>query len=496
MPGRPRPRRCCRSRRRSSATPRPPFEPIERANDPFLLPDMGASGVLGDPSAATVPSSGSGSSRAVCADGLAAAARRARRPRSRERTDDRVSCRHRPAHARAAARPAHGRVHPAAVERARLRAAARGRSARARARRHARRPLRRRRRRDHPPADRAAARPHRRGDRGRGAGDPPQPQPHASRAARRRRERRRLRRRRRADAALDRLVLAGAARQDRLRLPARRPSGSSRPGSSGDRPTSTSPSTGASGRRTASTAAPSSAGTRTSSSTTRSPCCRCAVRTSPRSPRSSATAATRSRPGYDMDVYSADFPGPMRDVVRAVTGGECIFFQGAAGNVLPKFAFTDTEEEARRMGTRLGLAALEAVADRYSRAVDGRGGGGGVGDADHALPPPLRRRPTRRPRSPPSARRCRFRSCRTRRSRRSSACGASTTRRSRRRAPRATRGRSRSPTTTRRGRAGSRRSCATARRRRRCAGRCTRCGSATASSSPGRARRSPSTGSR
>ena len=33
--------------------------------------------------------------------------------------------------------------------------------------------------------------------------------------------------------------------------------------------------------------------------------------------------------GYDMDVYSADFPGPMRDVVRTISGGECIFFQGA-----------------------------------------------------------------------------------------------------------------------------------------------------------------------
>ena len=73
--------------------------------------------------------------------------------------------------------------------------------------------------------------------------------------------------------------------------------------------------------------------------------------------------------GYDMDVYSADFPGPMRDVVRTVTGGECVFFQGSGGNVLPKFAFTDTEDEARRMGTRLGLAALEAVADRFSRPV-------------------------------------------------------------------------------------------------------------------------------
>jgi hypothetical protein len=73
--------------------------------------------------------------------------------------------------------------------------------------------------------------------------------------------------------------------------------------------------------------------------------------------------------GYDMDVYSADFPGPMRDVVRAVSGGECVFFQGAGGNVLPKFAFTDTEDEARRMGTRLGVAALDAVADRFSREV-------------------------------------------------------------------------------------------------------------------------------
>lgn len=73
--------------------------------------------------------------------------------------------------------------------------------------------------------------------------------------------------------------------------------------------------------------------------------------------------------GYDMVVYSADFPGPMRDVVRSVSGGECVFFQGAGGNVLPKFAFTDTEDEARRMGTRLGLAALEAVADRFSRPV-------------------------------------------------------------------------------------------------------------------------------
>jgi creatinine amidohydrolase len=33
--------------------PSPAFEPITRANDPFLLPDMGASGVRGDPAAAS-----------------------------------------------------------------------------------------------------------------------------------------------------------------------------------------------------------------------------------------------------------------------------------------------------------------------------------------------------------------------------------------------------------------------------------------------------------
>lgn len=74
--------------------------------------------------------------------------------------------------------------------------------------------------------------------------------------------------------------------------------------------------------------------------------------------------------GYDMYVYSADFPGPMRRVVRAVTGGECVFFQGAGGNVLPRFAFTDDESEAERVGVRLAVAALESVADRLATPVD------------------------------------------------------------------------------------------------------------------------------
>ena len=74
--------------------------------------------------------------------------------------------------------------------------------------------------------------------------------------------------------------------------------------------------------------------------------------------------------GYDMYVYSADFPGPLRRVVRAVTGGDCVFFQGAGGNVLPRFAFTDDEVEAERMGTRIAVAALESVADRLATPVE------------------------------------------------------------------------------------------------------------------------------
>jgi neutral ceramidase len=68
--------------------------------------------------------------------------------------------------------------------------------------------------------------------------------------------------------------------------------------------------------------------------------------------------------GYDMSIYSADFPGALRATVRRNDGGECIFFQGAGGNVLPRVAFTDGEAEARRMGRRIGLEVVRALADR------------------------------------------------------------------------------------------------------------------------------------
>jgi hypothetical protein len=70
--------------------------------------------------------------------------------------------------------------------------------------------------------------------------------------------------------------------------------------------------------------------------------------------------------GYDMYVYSADFPGALRDVVRRVTGGEAVFLQGAGGNVLPKVAFTDDENEAELMGGRLGIEALRSLAGRFA----------------------------------------------------------------------------------------------------------------------------------
>ena len=70
--------------------------------------------------------------------------------------------------------------------------------------------------------------------------------------------------------------------------------------------------------------------------------------------------------GYDMTIYSADYPGPLRDLVRSVSGGECVFFQASAGNMMPKVAFTSDEREAERLGRRLALEALRALEGRPS----------------------------------------------------------------------------------------------------------------------------------
>jgi hypothetical protein len=71
--------------------------------------------------------------------------------------------------------------------------------------------------------------------------------------------------------------------------------------------------------------------------------------------------------GIDYPGYSADYPGPLRDLVRATTGGECVFLQGAGGNVMPRIAFDNECLEPARMGRRLALEALHAIADRPGR---------------------------------------------------------------------------------------------------------------------------------
>jgi neutral ceramidase len=68
--------------------------------------------------------------------------------------------------------------------------------------------------------------------------------------------------------------------------------------------------------------------------------------------------------GMDFPGYSSDFPGVLRRSVRAWTGGDCLFFQGAAGNILPRLSFVETEQEAERMGRRIAAEAIHSLGDR------------------------------------------------------------------------------------------------------------------------------------
>lgn len=68
--------------------------------------------------------------------------------------------------------------------------------------------------------------------------------------------------------------------------------------------------------------------------------------------------------GVDYLGYSPDYPGWLRESLRQLTGGECVYLQGAAGNVMPLVAFDGDCREPRRMGRRLALEAAHAIADR------------------------------------------------------------------------------------------------------------------------------------
>ncbi len=68
--------------------------------------------------------------------------------------------------------------------------------------------------------------------------------------------------------------------------------------------------------------------------------------------------------GIEYLGYSPDYPGPLRDYIRQATGGECVFLQGAGGNIMPRIAFEGTDGAMRRLGVRLGVEATHAIADR------------------------------------------------------------------------------------------------------------------------------------
>jgi hypothetical protein len=67
--------------------------------------------------------------------------------------------------------------------------------------------------------------------------------------------------------------------------------------------------------------------------------------------------------GPDVPEASSDFVGPLRERVRDWTGGECVFLQGCAGNIVPFESFHTERGPERLFGERLALAALQARAE-------------------------------------------------------------------------------------------------------------------------------------
>jgi neutral ceramidase len=73
--------------------------------------------------------------------------------------------------------------------------------------------------------------------------------------------------------------------------------------------------------------------------------------------------------GVNYIGYSPDYPGWLRETVRSLTRGECVYLQGAAGNVMPLYGFDDDLLAPMQTGRRLGLEAVHAIADRPSWPV-------------------------------------------------------------------------------------------------------------------------------
>ena len=66
--------------------------------------------------------------------------------------------------------------------------------------------------------------------------------------------------------------------------------------------------------------------------------------------------------GPDVPEASSDFVGPLRECVRRWTGGECVFLQGCAGNIVPFESFHTAPGPETLFGERLALVALQARA--------------------------------------------------------------------------------------------------------------------------------------
>ena len=74
--------------------------------------------------------------------------------------------------------------------------------------------------------------------------------------------------------------------------------------------------------------------------------------------------------GGEVPFAGSDFLGPLRKQVELLRGGTCIFFQGAAGNILPLEAFFDTRGAEILFGHRLALEAVHAVVDKDPREIE------------------------------------------------------------------------------------------------------------------------------
>ena len=72
----------------------------------------------------------------------------------------------------------------------------------------------------------------------------------------------------------------------------------------------------------------------------------------------------------EVSYSGSDFLGPLRSRVELLRGGTCLFFQGAAGDILPLEAFFATPGPELPFGHRLALEAVHAIADNDPREID------------------------------------------------------------------------------------------------------------------------------